>query len=427
MFGSRGNRDSSVDPLWRGILPITRFAAVQVLVQGLGFLAGFILVRVLDKHDYALYTLAIGGMNMLAILSNGGIIDTAISIGGRNWQDSQHLGQVVASARHLRKRLVALSVPPILAILGWFLMRNGASALETILLSTTAFLAAYLQNSTGLLSVVLRLRGDIRQLQILDLAGSLLRALLILILFFVLDAESAMLIAAAGATLPYLLAQRRVADLIEDGAAASSEIITKIAAVVRRQWVNDVAFIFQGQITLLLIGAFGGSESVANFGALGRIAALFAIISSVLQSVILPRYARVQDPGRLRHLYSGILCGSILVTAIPIAIAILLPQPLLWILGEKYANLPRELVLVLMNAGAGSIAFTAWSLNSVRAWVVPAWISIPAIFGAQAVLMATIGVATMNQMLWVGIGWNVFATLFHAAATLFFSRGFRYV
>jgi hypothetical protein len=152
------------------------FAIVQAVAQGLGLIAGFILVRALDKHDYALYTLAITGINALVMLSNGGIIDAATAIGGRAWQDARHLGQVIASALSFRKRLAAMIVAPVIVFLAWLLIRNGAGIGELIALSVTAFLAAHFQLSTGILSVALRLRGMIGELQNLDLIGAAVRA-----------------------------------------------------------------------------------------------------------------------------------------------------------------------------------------------------------------------------------------------------------
>jgi len=410
--------------LRRGLVVIGGFAIVQAVAQGLGLIAGFILVRALDKHDYALYTLAITGINALVMLSNGGIIDAATAIGGRAWEDARYLGQVIASALSFRKQLAAMIVAPVIVFLAWLLIRNGAGAGELIALSVTAFLAAHFQLSTGILSVALRLRGMIGELQNLDLIGAAMRAGLVICLFLVLDAELATAVALAGAAATYFFARRWVAATLDYETRPDSAMLAQIGSVVRRQWVNDLVFIFQGQITLLLLGFFGGSDSVANFGALGRIAALFGIVTAITQSIVLPRYARCQEPRQLRQLYAAILLGSAAVAAFAVGASLLFPDQLLWILGARYQNLPYELVLVVLNFSLGSIAFTTWGLNSARAWIIPAWINVPIVLVAQALLMATIGVATMAQMLWIGIAWYGFASLFHMGATLVFSRYF---
>jgi O-antigen/teichoic acid export membrane protein len=409
--------------LGRGIIVVGRFAVVQALAQGLGLIAGFILVRALDKPDYALYTLATTGINALVMLSNGGIIDAATAIGGRAWQDARHLGQVVASALSFRKQLATMIVAPVIVFLAWLFVRNGASIGEVLVLSVTAFLAAHFQLSTGILSVVLRLRGMIRELQNLDLIGAALRTALVICLFLVLDAELATTVAAVGAVATYFFARRWVAGTLDYRSEPDSAMLAQIGSVVRRQWLNDLVFIFQGQITLLLLGLFGGSDSVANFGALGRIAALFGIVNAIMQSIVLPRYARCQEPKQWRQLYAAILLGSVGVAAFAVGASLLLPYPLLWILGVKYQDLSYELVLVVLNSSLASIALITWGLNSTRAWIIPAWLNVPVVLASQGLLMAAIGVASMVQMLWIGIAWYGFAALFHVGATFVFSRG----
>jgi O-antigen/teichoic acid export membrane protein len=410
--------------LRRGLIVIGGFAIVQALAQGLGLIAGFILVRALDKPDYALYTLAMTGINALVLLSNAGIIDAATAIGGRAWQDARHLGQVIASALSFRKQLAAMIVAPVLVFLAWLLVRNGAGFGQVLVLSAIALMAAHFQLSTGILSVVLRLKSMIRELQNLDLIGAALRAALVICLFFVLNAElaTAVVLTSAGAT--YFFARRWVAGTLDYGTKPDSAMLAQIGSVVRRQWVNDLVFILQGQITLLLLGLFGGSDAVANFGALGRIAALFGIVNAIMQSVVLPRYARCQEPKQWRQLYALILFGSVGVAVFAVGASLLLPYPLLWILGARYQDLSYELVLVVLNSGLASIAFVTWGLNSTRAWIIPAWLNVPVVLASQALLMATIGVASMVQMLWIGIVWYGFAALFHVGATFVFSRGF---
>lgn len=416
--------NSIAGQIGRGIPVIARFAGVQAMAQGLGLAAGLILVRALDKHDYALYTLTITGINAMAMLSNGGIVDAATAIGGRAWQESRHMGQVVASATRFQNRLAAMVFPPIALVVAWLLAHNGAGVSEMLILPAAACVAAHLQISTAILGVVLRLKSQIKQLQNLDLSGSLLRVALSAALFTVLYAEVATLIVVASAAMTYVLSRRWVAPTIDGNAQPDSEMLTRMGSVVRRQWVSDLAFIFQGQITLLLLGIFGRSDTVADFGALGRIAAIFGIVGAVMQSIVLPRYARCQDPSELRKLHAVILLGFVGVSALPVVAALVFPQPLLWILGAKYGNLSHELVLVTLSASAGALAFTAWGLNSVRAWIIPAWFNVPLIFVSQSILMAIIGVSTMDQMLWVGIFWNFFSALISVAATVVFSKGF---
>src|SRR5262245_32124658 len=99
---------------------------VQVFAQGFGVLAGFIIVRALDKSNYAFYTLTNTVIATFAMLCDGGIIDAATAVGGRAWQDSRHMGAVLASARNVRRWLVKWTIVPAGLVLAWMLARNGA-------------------------------------------------------------------------------------------------------------------------------------------------------------------------------------------------------------------------------------------------------------------------------------------------------------
>ena len=72
----------------RGSAVLAGYMTVQIFAQGLGVLAGFIIVRALDKSNYAFYTLTNTVIATFAMLCDGGIIDAATAVGGRAWQDS---------------------------------------------------------------------------------------------------------------------------------------------------------------------------------------------------------------------------------------------------------------------------------------------------------------------------------------------------
>src|SRR5881275_1891456 len=68
----------------------------------------------------------------------------------------------------------------------------------------------------------------------------------------------------------------------------------------------------QGQITVFLISVFGHRvSSVAEVGALGRLAMIFAVLSNLLTNVFAPAFARCQEAHRLRWLYGAIIGGVI--------------------------------------------------------------------------------------------------------------------
>ena len=72
---------------------VGRFAWLQMFVQLIGFTTGILLVRRLEQHEYALFTIANTMQGAINVLADIGISIGLISIGGRVWQDSHRFGE----------------------------------------------------------------------------------------------------------------------------------------------------------------------------------------------------------------------------------------------------------------------------------------------------------------------------------------------
>src|SRR5438270_1038562 len=99
---------------WGKLIALT--GSAQILVQGLGFICGIFIIRMLPTKEYALYTLANTMLGTMTILADGGIATGVMFRGGRVWNDRQKLGKVLATGLDLRKKfaigslLIALPV-----------------------------------------------------------------------------------------------------------------------------------------------------------------------------------------------------------------------------------------------------------------------------------------------------------------------------
>src|SRR4029450_13967658 len=97
----------------RGFLLARRaghFASIQMLVQSSGFAAGILLVRRLDQHEYALFTIANTIQGTINVLADIGISIGLISIGGRVWEDRNRFGELVSTGLKLRRKLGVAAV-----------------------------------------------------------------------------------------------------------------------------------------------------------------------------------------------------------------------------------------------------------------------------------------------------------------------------
>src|SRR5438270_12247779 len=71
-------------------------ALLQLSIQGVNALTGFMLVRTLEKNEYALFTIASSILALMGTLSDLGAQTGLLFVGGQVYQDQYSLSQLVA-------------------------------------------------------------------------------------------------------------------------------------------------------------------------------------------------------------------------------------------------------------------------------------------------------------------------------------------
>jgi O-antigen/teichoic acid export membrane protein len=368
---------------------VGNFALVQSAVQVVGFVSGILLIRRLDQREYAYFTIANTMQGTLNLLADIGISIGLVSIGGRVWHDRHRFGQLVNTALGLRQKLGFVAVIVVVPILYYLLVKNGASTNYTALLIVAVLVGLVVQLSNGVLSVVPRLQSAIGKIQTIDLTGAVARLLAIVALMYLfLNGAVAIAIGSATLLLQYWMLRRYVAGVIDFNAPENAEDRTAMVGFIRSQAANAIFFCLQGQITVFLISIFGRKvSSIAEVGALGRLAMIFAVLSNLLANVLAPAFARCQEPTRLLWRYAAIVSAVAGFSLVIIAAAVFFPQQFLFVLGNKYAHLDRELLLMVGGAVITAMASTLWSLNAAKAWISGSWLYIPLTLATQLALI----------------------------------------
>ena len=368
---------------------VSSFAAAQAAVQIIGFLSGILLVRHLDQHDYAYFTIANTMQGTINVLADIGISIGLVSIGGRVWQDRHRFGQLINTGLALRRKLGTIAIAIVTPLLYVMLIRNGASVFYALSLIAVVLFGLFVQLTLGVLSVVPRLHSNITRIQTIDLVGAIARlGVLFTLLFIFLNAGVAIAVGAGALLLQYWMLRRYVSTVVDLQAPQNAEDRTAMAGFIRNQAANAVFYCLQGQITVFLISFFGSqATSVAEVGALGRLAMIFAILSNLLTNVFAPAFARCQSPRQLRWQYAAIVGAVAAFSIAVVAAAALFPNAFLFVLGSKYTHLQRELVLMVGGAVASALTGTFWALNSSKAWITGSWLYIPLTLATQGALI----------------------------------------
>src|SRR5438874_11574298 len=133
---------------------IGNYALVQAVVQIIAFSSGILLVRWLPQREYAFFTIANAMQATLMLLADIGISTGLISIGGRVWQDRHRFGELINTGLALRRRLALAAVVIVAPVLIAMLIRNGASAIYTLLLSAFVLFGFSIQLAVDAFAVV---------------------------------------------------------------------------------------------------------------------------------------------------------------------------------------------------------------------------------------------------------------------------------
>jgi O-antigen/teichoic acid export membrane protein len=383
---------------WMPIL--VKFVLVQALVQALGFAAGLLIVRSLPKREYAFYTIGNTMLAAILVLADSGISSALTAIGGRVWQDSRRLGSLLNTALQLRRQMVIVTVLAVVPILIWLLRQNGASRLTILGLVVAVLVGSGLELVTRIYSVALRLRSEIRQIQNQALVAAFVKlAIVAAALLVFINAAVAIVSVVIGYAVQYGMLRRWVRREVDQTAPADAVMRSEIVSVLKKQAPHSIYYCLQGQITVWLISIFGNAESVANIGALGRLAVAFTLLSSISGEVVLPAFARIQSVQHLKQRYCQIVAGYFAISVLSVAAVAIFPKQILSILGHQYSGLSSEGILMAASAVASATAGLLWAINSARAWIVPPALLIPCTIVVQIAMISFLDLSTVKGVL----------------------------
>lgn len=378
--------------------------STQLVVQGLSFVTGIMIVRRLPVAEYAYYTIGTSMLSMMQILSEAGIVPGVIAQGGRVWQDKVELGKVVATGAALRRwfALLSLLVVPVMLRL---LLNHGASW-TTALLILACMIPTYISSLTdSLLEVAPKLHQAIAPLQRNQIETAASRAVFTVISLFTWPTCALSLLATGLARGWANIRLRKIVVQYADRTQKPDKQYQRnILKVVWRILPESVYYCFSSQITVWAISIFGSTASVGKLGGLTGLTQATALLTALITTLMVPRYARLPDKKPLliqRFLMSqaALLVLGLLVTGA----AALFHTQILWVLGHQFDGLKEELTLAFASASMTLMNVTTNQLLSSRGLVVPPAILIGFAIITQVGLAFVMPLQTVSGALLYGL------------------------
>ncbi|MEJ1964422.1 MAG: hypothetical protein WDO56_23910 [Gammaproteobacteria bacterium] len=370
------------------------------------FATGIVVVRSLSVEQYAYYTLANAALGIASALADSGMGNALVAQSGRVWQEPDRLGAVMATGLAFRRKIAlrcALVLSPVLILL---VLRQGGSVSEALLLCGAMIPVFLATTATSLLEIPLRLHQKLKSLQTLQTIAGIIRLACVSIVSLLYPVAW---LAILGALLPPLLQNRslrkRSAGFADLQAPHDETARKKISQQIVRSLPGTIYYVFGSQLTILLITLFGTTESVAQVGALGRIAMIVTFLLSMFYMIAIPRYARIPETEskKLLRLYLLMLAAITAACGLAVLFAWIAPTVVLFILGAKYNSLSSELVLAVTAGSLSVICSAASSMAAVRGTVAPPLILIPPSIAMQALLVFLLPLDSVASMFWLSI------------------------
>jgi O-antigen/teichoic acid export membrane protein len=405
---------------------LSTFFSIQLLIQGISATVGIIIVRHVDKHDYAYYTITNTFMSSATALTDCGISAALSALGGKIWTDDKAFGSLLNTALSIRKWLAATVVVVVVLIVPAMLAKNGANLLLAGVLTTILIVSMLFQFGSGVLGIVPQLKADYSLLQRVALVTGCTRLLLLVLFYFtVLNSVSALLMNCAAYGLQWWFYKRYAQTAVDLTAAPDRSLRKSIFTIVRKQVPYEIYGVLSSQISVFLLSVFGVSSKVADVGALGRIAVIFTAMSSVLANVLVPRFARSQDGRQLIAMFWKImLLYSVSISSL-LVVAWLFPAQVVSILGRQYKDLGSECLLAIGCSVTGAIVAAIWGLNASRGWIIPAWLGLSVGLAAQTAGIVFFNIRSVHGVLMMNLATNCVGLLLNFSASAWFLKNAR--
>ncbi|WJS94222.1 polysaccharide biosynthesis protein [Flavobacterium johnsoniae] len=388
---------------WGKLISIT--GSAQILIQALGFASGILVIRLLPVEEYALYTLANTMLGTMTILADGGISTGIMSQGAKVWQDKEKLGAVLATGLYLRRKFAVGSLLVATPVLMYLLLHNNASWLTTLLIVGALIPAFFAALSDSLLEIVPKLHQDIVSLQKNQVSVGIVRFLFLGLTMFIFPWAFIALLANGIPRVIGNVKLRKIADKFADKTQKSDPAVEKeVMQIVKKILPGAIYFCISGQITIWLISVFGNTTAVAQLGALGRLAVLLNIVSVLINTLIVPRFARLAPKRNdllKKVLYT--ICLILLLSGILLLLVAIFPEQILMVLGKSYKGLSYEMILSVL-IGCVNLGISIFiSFSSSRGWVInPILTMVFNIFGTVFPLFF-VDVSTINGVLMLSL------------------------
>lgn len=349
---------------------VAKFLFGQGAIQSINLLANLFLVRALSIEAYAQFGLAIAFQTVFSVLMDLGFASTIVPLIGDRRDDAALVGRYVRSAKHLRDRMFWYLAPvAAISFLAIMHKHHWSMGLQVMLVASV-LLSLYSAGKVSYFSAPLFVFGRLKEYYVPQVIAGTGRLIAYLVIAFVrgLNAWIAAGLSAINVVVNGNLIGKASKKYFEWPEKENPETERELLRYILPASPAIIFAAFQTQISLFLIGIFGGTTYIAEVAVLSRIGQMFAVLMTFNTIVVEPYIARLERSKLLRTFAEVIFVVS-LACAPLVLVAFLRPNVFIWVIGSKYKELQDVMGWYILSCCMNLVAGTMWIMNRARKWV----------------------------------------------------------
>lgn len=377
----------------------------QGSVQALNLLTGFLLLRWLSVEQYAIYALLSGFQGTVGVIVEMGLGGSLTGlIAGRT--DKATVGGYIQSAKRYRNLIFLFAVPFIAFAFAAVFLRHGWGWGLAIVLFLALLVNTFFLSWSNYYSIPFLIRHDMSGLYRLQILYAALRLAACWFLQFggVICAAVVAWLTAIATTAMGWAYRKQSAPFIQEAEHTDTDKNREVLNFITPLVPATFFFAFQGQIGVLLISWFGKADSIAEIGALGRIAQIFVMLGAFNSVLIAPYIARTPE-NKLVKRYIFISLSFIFLSALFTLAGFYVPQTLIWLLGKNYSTLTPEIGWVVLSSSLSNLTNVLFTMHSARKWIFywGSWSYVISILSTQAIMLCIMDLSTTHAVIFFGL------------------------
>jgi len=334
-------------------------------------ISGLIYVRLMPIDEYALYAMALSSLTFVAIGGDVGLTGSLSYFWRQSDSDGNVIEPIIAVVQRLRSVFFVLAS----FVCGAFLLKTATERHFSIITVLTCFglvvATAWSQLRAVLDVQLMRLQGMQRESYYCEAAGSITRLLAAVVM--IATGITTALFGLAGGLLGSLSILAALKSFMRTPRGNSQPIARetwrKVLYYITPTFPTTLVYIAEVPLLLWLALTFGGKAPLAETFAVGRIGAIYGLLTIFINAVVGTRLARVRNDAHFARMMGLFLLALVFLSAAATTVAYLTPSALLLLIGPNYAHLEKQVVLMIAGSSISILTAFLSMANRLRGWV----------------------------------------------------------